>query len=162
MVECFSMRPVPETWLVASHQLPDGWLQIIRRWASAKAAISEVWLFGTHPAGTAKSNCDIALALILSPPIENHNWALGEWSVAGADWHREIETNLGQQVNLQVIHRGLPIYCEVLGAGRQLWIRCPSTIYSRVADADPIYQLAQIPKPLHRPRPRKAYKEAQH
>lgn len=93
------------------------------KWAAAKAAISEVWSFGSRAEGTVNSDNDIDIALMLSPPIENHNWALGEWLVAGADWHREIEMNLDRKVNLQSVHRGMPIYREVLGSGQQLWIR---------------------------------------
>lgn len=117
------MRLIPEAKPVVSRRLPDDWLKVIRRWASARAAISEVWSFKSRAEGAANSAGNIDIALILSPPIGNYDWAFGEWSVAGADWHREIESSLGQQVNLLVIHRGLPIYCEVLGAGQQLWIR---------------------------------------
>ena len=123
-MECYSVTLMREAKQVVS-RLPDGSLQIIQRWAAAKAAISEVWFFGSRAerAAISDNDIDIDIALMLSPPIENHNWALGEWLVAGADWHREIEINLGRKVNLQAIHRGMPIYCKVLGSGQQLWIR---------------------------------------
>jgi predicted nucleotidyltransferase len=43
------------------------WTEAIRTWAAGNENVAEVWLFGSRTKGTARSDSDVDVALVLVP-----------------------------------------------------------------------------------------------
>jgi predicted nucleotidyltransferase len=81
----------------------DEWLCGLRSWASANDNVRELWLFGSRATGCSRPDSDVDLAIALMPPINDHNWALGNYFALNGEWRRQLEAIVGRHVSLEAI-----------------------------------------------------------
>jgi predicted nucleotidyltransferase len=82
----------------------EEWLAAIRAWAERTDSVREVWLFGSRSRGEATDESDIDLAIVLMPPKERHDWALGNYEALADDhWQPELARLVGRHVSLEAI-----------------------------------------------------------
>jgi predicted nucleotidyltransferase len=81
----------------------DEWVHGLRAWASANGNVHELWLFGSRADGSARPESDVDIAIALIPPVDDHNWALGNYFVLRSEWQRQLEAIVGRHVSLEAI-----------------------------------------------------------
>lgn len=107
----------------AKMDMRDEWLHGLRAWASENGSVRELWLFGSRVTGCSRSESDVDVAIALTPPTDDTNWALSNYTRFGDEWQQQLEAIVGRHVSLEVI---LPDTTEdewVRRCGVHLWTR---------------------------------------
>ena len=100
---------------------PSTWRAIIREWAEAQPRIAAVYLFGSRAKGTARPDCDIDLAIILT---EHPDWTALQFSIDGfTEAEPALQAMLPAPVHLSfpVVERDVWDWC--LEHGEELFLR---------------------------------------
>jgi predicted nucleotidyltransferase len=80
--------------------LPEGKSEAIAKWASAKAEIEAVVLFGSYAKGTATAESDVDVAVKI-----HEAWRpLVMYITDGEDWQSELRDLTGMEVNIELMH----------------------------------------------------------
>ena len=102
--------------------LPDRWRERCIAWAQSNGSICELWLFGSRgPKGGARLDSDVDIGIALVPPIRNHNWAMGNYTVMRDVWQAELEKIVGRHVSLVAMVPGNEGNEVVRSTGVGLW-----------------------------------------
>ena len=104
-------------------ELDNASCERIVAWAAGNNCVREVWLFGSRVRGDSRSDSDVDLAIVLMPPSEGTNWALGTYVSKEVGWQRELGATLGRHVSLEAIVPGNDKYDLVMRQGYRLWAK---------------------------------------
>lgn len=93
-------------------------------WANRNASIAELWLFGSRAKGTSRADSDVDLAVTLTAPVGEHNWALGNYvALCDRQWRPELQALVGNKVSFGAMTPGDEMDIEVRSTGVRLWKR---------------------------------------
>jgi predicted nucleotidyltransferase len=111
--------------------MQDDWLPRLCSWANANDSVLELWLFGSRAQGSSRTESDVDLALVLTPPKGKENWALQNWFSPTSDkWKPQLEGIVRRNVDLEVMLPGAPgpDYDSMVRCfGVRLWTRSETT-----------------------------------
>jgi predicted nucleotidyltransferase len=103
--------------------MQDGWLRGLRSWAAANESVRQLWLFGSRARGEAREDSDVDIALALMPPVNNHDWALGNYFALESEWKEQLQAIVQRDVSIAVLAPGTEADIKVRQSGVLLWAR---------------------------------------
>ena len=80
-------------------QLTDHWKDAIFEWASDQSLISEVYLYGSYAKGTATSESDVDLALLVDAETDGERW--GHLVFEREGWVTQLNRKIPVKIDLQ-------------------------------------------------------------
>jgi predicted nucleotidyltransferase len=117
-----SFSAVPQRARLATMDIKDEWTSALRQWAGRNENVFELWLFGSWVKGGSTPESDVDIALMLMPPVDKHNWALGNYAVFRSEWKKQLEAIVGRKVDLRLIGPDFDLDQEVRSTGVRLYL----------------------------------------